>query len=59
MVCHKSAVAITNMIVAAACHPDAQRRVQEELDMVFGKDRCKSQRFDRPLDGHGCLTTLH
>jgi len=34
-----SAVAITNMILAAACHPDAQRRIQEELDMVVGKDR--------------------
>ena len=44
MISHQSAVAITNMIVAAACHPEAQRRVQEELDMVFGKDKCKSQR---------------
>lgn len=39
MVCHKTAVGITNMILAAACHPEAQRRVQEELDMVVGKDR--------------------
>jgi len=34
-----SAVTITNMIVAAACYPEAQRRVQEELDIAFGKDR--------------------
>jgi cytochrome P450 len=34
-----SAVATTNMIMAAACHPEAQKRVQEELDMVVGKDR--------------------
>ncbi|KAF8549254.1 cytochrome P450 [Imleria badia] len=34
-----SAVAITNMIMAAACYPEAQKRVQEELDMVVGKDR--------------------
>ncbi|KAF8549342.1 cytochrome P450 [Imleria badia] len=34
-----SAVAITNMILAAACYPEAQRRVQKELDMVIGKDR--------------------
>ena len=59
MVCHKSAVAITNMIMAAACYPDAQRRVQEELDMVFGKDRCMPRRFDRPLDNFECLTTMH
>jgi hypothetical protein len=44
LVCHKSAVTITNMIVAAACYPEAQRRVQEELDIAFGKDRCKCQR---------------
>ena len=35
----KSAVGITNMILAAARYPDAQRRVQEELDMVVGNDR--------------------
>ena len=39
MICYKSAVAITNMIMAAACYPEAQRQVQEELDMVFEKDR--------------------
>jgi hypothetical protein len=58
MVCHKSAVAISNMIMAAACYPEAQRRVQEELDMVFEKDRCKCQRFDRRFDSRECLTTL-
>ncbi|KAF8439310.1 cytochrome P450 [Boletus edulis BED1] len=30
---------ITHMIMAAACHPGAQKRVQEELDVVTGKDR--------------------
>ena len=30
---------ITIMIMAAACHPDAQARVQEELDEVIGRDR--------------------
>ncbi|KAH0838823.1 cytochrome P450 [Lanmaoa asiatica] len=34
-----SAVGITNMIMAAACYPEAQRQVQEELDMVIGKER--------------------
>ncbi|KAG9310416.1 cytochrome P450 [Chiua virens] len=34
-----SAVAITNMILAAACYPETQRKVQEELDEVVGKDR--------------------
>ena len=59
VVCHKSAVAITNMILAAACYPEAQRRVQEELDTVIGKNRSKSQRFDRRFDVHECLTTTH
>ena len=27
------------MIIAAACYPDAQARVQEELDDVVGRDR--------------------
>ncbi|KAF8553149.1 cytochrome P450 [Imleria badia] len=34
-----SAIAITNMIMAAACYPEAQKRVQEELDMIIGRDR--------------------
>ena len=50
----KTAAAITNMILAAACYPDAQKRVQEELDMVIGKDRRKCH----PSDSHECLTTL-
>lgn len=29
------------MIMAAACFPDAQARVQKELDTVVGIDRCK------------------
>ncbi|KAG6334916.1 hypothetical protein ID866_4177 [Astraeus odoratus] len=34
-----SAVGIMNMILAAACYPEAQTRVREELDAVVGKDR--------------------
>ncbi|KIJ65429.1 hypothetical protein HYDPIDRAFT_110496 [Hydnomerulius pinastri MD-312] len=34
-----TSVGITTMIMAAACHPEAQSRVQEELDMVVGSDR--------------------
>ncbi|KAH7884150.1 cytochrome P450 [Phlebopus sp. FC_14] len=34
-----TAVGITTMIMAAACYPEAQARVQEELDMVVGRDR--------------------
>jgi cytochrome P450 len=34
-----TAVAITNMIMAAACYPKAQARVQEELDVVVGRGR--------------------
>jgi cytochrome P450 len=34
-----TAASITMMIMAAACHPEAQARVQEELDLVVGSDR--------------------
>ncbi|KAF9233169.1 cytochrome P450 [Melanogaster broomeanus] len=34
-----TSVAITTMIMTAACHPEAQARVQEELDLVVGTDR--------------------
>ncbi|KAF9233177.1 cytochrome P450 [Melanogaster broomeanus] len=34
-----TSVAIASFIPAAACHPEAQARVQEELDMVVGRDR--------------------
>ena len=37
------------MIIAAACYPEAQRQVQEELDMVFGKDTSKSRAVIDPL----------
>ncbi|KAG2071611.1 cytochrome P450 [Suillus decipiens] len=36
---HTTAVGITNMIMAAACHPLAQAKVHEELDMIIGFDR--------------------
>ncbi|KIJ14884.1 hypothetical protein PAXINDRAFT_134552 [Paxillus involutus ATCC 200175] len=32
-------IGISTMIMAAACHPEAQARVQEELDMVVGMGR--------------------
>jgi hypothetical protein len=35
----QSASGITVMIMAAACHPDAQARVQDELNEVVGMDR--------------------
>ncbi|KAG1838924.1 cytochrome P450 [Suillus subalutaceus] len=34
-----TAVGITAIIMAAACHPLAQAKVHEELDMVIGSDR--------------------
>ncbi|KAI6142188.1 cytochrome P450 [Pisolithus tinctorius] len=34
-----SAVGLMSMIVAAACHPDAQLRVQNEIDAVVGRDQ--------------------
>ncbi|KAF9230454.1 cytochrome P450 [Melanogaster broomeanus] len=34
-----TSVALTTLILAAACHPQAQARVQEELDMVVGTDQ--------------------
>ncbi|KAH7922200.1 cytochrome P450 [Leucogyrophana mollusca] len=34
-----TAVSITNMIMAAACYPEAQKKVQAELDKVVGRDR--------------------
>ncbi|KAF9233850.1 cytochrome P450 [Melanogaster broomeanus] len=34
-----TAAGITMMIMAAACHPDPQTRVQQELDLVVGSDR--------------------
>ncbi|KIK94478.1 hypothetical protein PAXRUDRAFT_827945 [Paxillus rubicundulus Ve08.2h10] len=34
-----TAVGITTLVLAAACHPEAQARVQEEIDAVVGKDR--------------------
>jgi cytochrome P450 len=34
-----TAVGITAIIMAAACHPLAQAKVHEELDMIIGSDR--------------------
>ncbi|KAH7922014.1 cytochrome P450 [Leucogyrophana mollusca] len=37
-----TAAAITILIMAATCHPEAQTRVQEEIDMVVGRERLPS-----------------
>ncbi|KAF8839514.1 cytochrome P450 [Paxillus ammoniavirescens] len=34
-----TAVGLMALVLAAACHPEAQARVQEEMDTVVGKDR--------------------
>ncbi|KAF9235335.1 cytochrome P450 [Melanogaster broomeanus] len=39
-----TSIAITTFIMAAAHHPEAQARVQEELDMVVGMDRGERMR---------------
>ncbi|KAH7904937.1 cytochrome P450 [Hygrophoropsis aurantiaca] len=33
---------ITTLIMVAACHPEAQARVQQEIDMVVGRDKLPS-----------------
>ncbi|KAH7922017.1 cytochrome P450 [Leucogyrophana mollusca] len=37
-----TAAAITVLIMAAACHPEVQTRVQEEIDTVVGRERLPS-----------------
>ena len=47
----QTATAITVMIIATACHPEAQAPVQEKLDEVVGRDRGMSTlRFSVPED---------
>ncbi|KAG2074580.1 cytochrome P450 [Suillus decipiens] len=48
-----TAVGITNIIMAAACHPLAQAKVHEELDMVVGSDRAPT------FQDSGSLPQLH
>jgi len=38
-----TAVAIMVVVMAAACHAEAQEKVQEELDVVIGRDRGASR----------------
>jgi cytochrome P450 len=40
----QTAVGITTAIMAAACHPLAQAKVHEELDMIVGSDRGKAKK---------------
>ncbi|KAF9230712.1 cytochrome P450 [Melanogaster broomeanus] len=55
-----TSIAITTFILAAAHHPEAQARVQEELDMVVGMDRGERMRCSPPTfeDSNG-LPQLH
>lgn len=38
-----TASAISVGVLAAACYPEAHRRVQEELDAVIGRERGESR----------------
>ena len=38
----------TFIVIAAALNPEAQAKVQEELDAVVGRDRCKSGYTSKP-----------
>jgi hypothetical protein len=40
----QTAMGITTAIMAAACHPLAQAKVHEELDMIIGSDRGKDKK---------------
>ena len=39
---------VTFIVLAAALNPEAQAKVQEELDAVVGRDRCKSGHESKP-----------
>ncbi|KAG1829954.1 cytochrome P450 [Suillus variegatus] len=47
-----SAVAVMVVVMAAACYPKAQEKVQEELDTVVGRDRAPT------LDDYGSLPQI-
>ncbi|KAG2053936.1 cytochrome P450 [Suillus hirtellus] len=47
-----TAVAIMVVIMAAACYPKAQEKVQEEIDTVIGRDRAPT------LDDYGSLPQI-
>ena len=38
----QSVSSVTFIVLVAALNPEAQAKVQEELDAVVGRDRCKS-----------------
>lgn len=43
----QTAGTITTLILAAARHPNAQARVQEQMDTIIGRDRSQSSRLQR------------
>ncbi|KAF8841824.1 hypothetical protein BDN67DRAFT_989563 [Paxillus ammoniavirescens] len=53
-----AAVCITILMLAAACYPEAQARVQEGIDIIVGKDRgANAFLLQRWLDPTGQLCT--
>ena len=52
-----TASAISVSVMAAACYPEAQRRVQEELDQVIGRDRGQLY-FGWPSFSCVCVDTI-
>ena len=44
----QSVSSVTFIVLVAALNPEAQAKVQEELDAVVGRDRCKSGHESKP-----------
>lgn len=53
-----TASAISVAIMAAACYPEAQAKVQEELDNVIGKERGKCSKKNSCVLGCGSIIIL-